>query len=468
MAGENLHKKLCRTGWALAMVGLFGFPVAGPIFGAPNELVLKKGDVYPRLFDRARCEGLKSATLNNRLVAVKEGERGCRLLAFEEGVTRMSDGATDWRITVLSEADHEMYVRFQKAFHFVDRVEIEPIRFDSDEDSALGDHEKDRASGRREQQWIIRGELKSVSDVRQFLRVMKRFPVRDEVTLEKTLQEKVFSATDQFNEEEVERGSSFRARLQGKSVVFEGKGSEAERRRVSARFSEICPIANGSVAPAEILPTFARLVLRFVEVFNQNLSNVGIETAPAIEMNTFFQTGTNVRDSLITEGRLDSMINLLSSRGMGEVAFSQALTCRNREPVFFTSGGEVPIETKSRYSSAVKYKPYGLKLKIRCEMRPARRIRMGLLFQLSAIDKTAAPSGSQNPAFTNKEYQNTVEIPFGMALVLFSTEMALQMKGNGGIPLLSAIPLFGGLFKTESELFNAKKGFLVLTPEVIE
>ncbi len=98
---------------------------------------------------------------------------------------------------------------------------------------------------------------------------------------------------------------------------------------------------------------------------------------------------------------------------------------------------------------------------------PARR-DVSLKISSEVSDLTAAGPGTTVPGRTETTLETMVNVKLGQSLVLSGVHTNSQTHDVNGLPLLSAIPLFGVLFGSHQDNRNEVEGAIYIVPSVLE
>ncbi|MCY7328121.1 MAG: hypothetical protein LH618_06210, partial [Saprospiraceae bacterium] len=96
------------------------------------------------------------------------------------------------------------------------------------------------------------------------------------------------------------------------------------------------------------------------------------------------------------------------------------------------------------------------------------RINAGGRVTLDVNQEVSSPtSTSANPNIATRKAQTVVTVSSGETMVLAGLIQDINTTGSSGIPLLSKIPLIGGLFGTQSLSKKRTELVLLITPTVV-
>lgn len=166
--------------------------------------------------------------------------------------------------------------------------------------------------------------------------------------------------------------------------------------------------------------------------------------------------------SIRTEGEMEAGLNLLEGEGNGRVLAAPELAVKAPGKARLFAGGQIPIALKGRYQSEVKWKNYGLLLKIHVEEREGKWLRIELDTSMSHLDPTT--SFNEIPGIRSNELKTTVDVEMGRPLFLTGLLQDHLRESSSGIPGLKHLPILGSLFGSENYIKNRSELVVVLIP----
>ncbi|CAM8623767.1 CpaC Flp pilus assembly protein, secretin CpaC [Burkholderiales bacterium] len=158
-----------------------------------------------------------------------------------------------------------------------------------------------------------------------------------------------------------------------------------------------------------------------------------------------------------------SIINLMEQSGAAVVLAEPTLTCRSGGQARFLAGGEIPLPTTNALgSSAVQFKPYGIRFEVSPISRPGGLIEAKITTELSTVDP--AIKVGELPGFLSRMTQSEVSLREGQTLVLsglISEEGSFSRDKLAG---LADLPGLGALFRSKDFLERRSEMVVLLTP----
>lgn len=164
-------------------------------------------------------------------------------------------------------------------------------------------------------------------------------------------------------------------------------------------------------------------------------------------------------------------LKLLLDRGKARLLAKPRLLAVSGKSAEFLAGGEVPYVVESKLGSpSVAFKPYGVKLEVRPNVEPGGDIQAKLRAEVSGLDlqNAVSPGGSGFvPALKTRWAETEVHLRGGSTLVLAGLLLEESQKVSSGLPLLSDIPLLGGLFRITRTVNRETELVIFVTPSLV-
>jgi general secretion pathway protein D len=181
-------------------------------------------------------------------------------------------------------------------------------------------------------------------------------------------------------------------------------------------------------------------------------------------------------------GRLSAAINLAASQDRLKVISSPHIIASNNKEAKIQVGSSQPIIT-STYTTpgvtsttgsgvvegTIEYKDIGIILSVTPRISDGGLVSMEINIENSTVNTSAIPLGNlQNvPVFGKKTAKTILSVMEGQTIVLGGLIADSKEKITSGIPLLSKIPLIGGLFGFQTYEKKRDELILLMTPHII-
>jgi general secretion pathway protein D len=169
---------------------------------------------------------------------------------------------------------------------------------------------------------------------------------------------------------------------------------------------------------------------------------------------------------------LNATIAAASSRGDATVLSRPVLLATNNEPANLSVGRQVPFVQVTTRSDAgiptdvVQYRDVSTELTVTPTISPEGYVALEVNQQVNSVENSAG-GVKGNPVISSRTIETRLLVRDGQTGVLGG--LSDQQKGveRGGVPVLSNIPLIGGLFGSRSRTTRDTELFIFLTPRVI-
>jgi Flp pilus assembly secretin CpaC len=181
-------------------------------------------------------------------------------------------------------------------------------------------------------------------------------------------------------------------------------------------------------------------------------------TWPGTVEKSFKVTSRGIQDIL----EIDLALQQLEGNGGAKILSSPQLVVRAPGEAELFTGGELPIQNKSRYTSNLSWRKFGLTLKLKVTHLVGDRVWLEISTEVSHLDSSL----SQNdiPGIQSNRMQTQVDAKFGAPLFLSGLLQHGTREDTQGIPFLRKIPLFGTLFGSENSLSQSSELVAILYP----
>ena len=163
---------------------------------------------------------------------------------------------------------------------------------------------------------------------------------------------------------------------------------------------------------------------------------------------------------------IDAALNALKSNSEANVLSEPNVIAMSGHAAHFRVGGEIPYTYQnSQGTNVVDFKEFGIQLDMTPTADSNGNVMMKVAPTVRTVDQSLAVAGV--PGFRTREMTTDVQLKDGETLVIGGLIQHDITKLVAEVPLLSSIPILGGLFK--SKKFNDDETELVifLTPYII-
>jgi general secretion pathway protein D len=188
-------------------------------------------------------------------------------------------------------------------------------------------------------------------------------------------------------------------------------------------------------------------------------------------------TGGGIGDLVITimnlgRGRIDAVIRAAASRGDVRIVSQPVLLASNNQEARLMVGSQRPFVQVSRVQptdnasrdQVVQYKDVGTTLTVRPTINQDRYVSLAIQQEINqATDETQFDA----PIISSREARTQVLVRDGQTIVLGGLRDRVKEQNQSGVPILSSIPLLGGLFGHASRRSVETELYLFITPRII-
>jgi general secretion pathway protein D len=169
---------------------------------------------------------------------------------------------------------------------------------------------------------------------------------------------------------------------------------------------------------------------------------------------------------------IDATIRIAATRGDAQIVSRPVLLASNNTEASFLVGSQrpfvqvsrsLPTDTPTR-DQVVQYRDVGTKLTVLPTINQDGYV--SLLIQ-QEINQATAELQFDAPVISTREARTQVLVRDGQTIVIGGLRDRQEDRSRSGIPLLSALPLIGGLFGTSSSRKNETELYIFITPRII-
>lgn len=179
-----------------------------------------------------------------------------------------------------------------------------------------------------------------------------------------------------------------------------------------------------------------------------------------------------IRILKLGKGNIDAIIRTAASKGQVDIVSRPVLIASNNVEARFLVGSQRPFVQVSRVQptdqatrdQVVQYRDVGTKLTVRPTINQEGYV--SLLIQ-QEISNATGETQFDAPVIATREAATQVLVRDGQTIVLGGMSDRQSDRQQGGVPILSGIPIIGGLFGRASRHSSTTELYLFLTPRII-
>lgn len=161
---------------------------------------------------------------------------------------------------------------------------------------------------------------------------------------------------------------------------------------------------------------------------------------------------------------LQAALKFLERSGQAKVLSQPQLLLNEKGVAELKVGGEIPIPLRSRNSSSIEWKPYGLLLRLELPGVSGRLARAKITTEISSLDPGNGAEGI--PGLRVSRMETMVDMTIGKPVLLSGLMEKRQSRSESFLPFLGDIPVLGELFRSKD--FQENRSELVILLEASE
>jgi general secretion pathway protein D len=174
----------------------------------------------------------------------------------------------------------------------------------------------------------------------------------------------------------------------------------------------------------------------------------------------------------LAKGRIDALLSVAESRGDVKIISRPVLLASNNTEARFLVGTQrpfvqvsrsLPTDTPTR-DQVVQYKDVGTKLTVRPTINEDGYVSLVIQQEINAA---TSETQFDAPIISTREAYTQVLVRDGQTIVLGGLRDQQWDRSHSGIPVLSGIPIIGGLFGSTSKRSSETELYLFLTPRIL-
>jgi type II secretory pathway component GspD/PulD (secretin) len=212
--------------------------------------------------------------------------------------------------------------------------------------------------------------------------------------------------------------------------------------------------------------------VRIQEVTNDAALSLGIEWSFGVGnfSGKLLETGVKFlfdSTTALAGFNIGAALNALESQKLSKRINDSNVSVVNNGSALIRSGGRIELNIPSAAGNISKTIPFGVVLQVKPRISNDGTIAMDIAAEVSDVQN----KGSLDPNridFEERKSETTVQLQSGQTVLLGSLLATTQDESNVGIPILSAIPLIGDLFKTRKTNDRQTQLLIVVTANIIK
>lgn len=175
-----------------------------------------------------------------------------------------------------------------------------------------------------------------------------------------------------------------------------------------------------------------------------------------------------------TLGNMRVTLNALAAKSLIKVISSPSLMVLDNQVATIAVGTQQPIRTGettnlntvgNTTTTTYQYKDTGVQLAVQPSVNSGDLVTMDITQSVTDVGEEDAVTGQR--AFLQRQISSKVAVRSGEAIVLGGLIKDNSTSGKSGVPLLSGIPVVGGLFGAHTNSSGRTELLVVITPRVV-
>jgi general secretion pathway protein D len=199
---------------------------------------------------------------------------------------------------------------------------------------------------------------------------------------------------------------------------------------------------------------------------------------PTDPFNAAMATGSFIRYSIVElGGRISAAVNAAAADNRLNIISSPHILASNNKEAKIQIGTSEPILTNTYTTTStstigvvegtIEYKDVGIILTVTPRISDAGLITLEIQIEKSDADTKNVFGRTDVPYFDKKTAKTTVSVLEGQTIVIGGLIEDTKKRNKSGVPLLSKIPILGGLFGVHDLQDKKRELVLLMTPHII-
>jgi general secretion pathway protein D len=168
-------------------------------------------------------------------------------------------------------------------------------------------------------------------------------------------------------------------------------------------------------------------------------------------------------------------LNALEKRTNVKVISAPKLLVLNNQTAALQVGNEVPIATQSAVGvqnpdspivNSIEYRDTGVILKLTPRVNHSGLVLIDIAQEVSDVNPNTT-SDINSPVFSTRRISTSIAVQDGQVIALGGLFKDSKSFGKNGLPILSRIPVLGGLFGTHNNVGERTELLVILKPSVL-
>jgi pilus assembly protein CpaC len=168
----------------------------------------------------------------------------------------------------------------------------------------------------------------------------------------------------------------------------------------------------------------------------------------------------------IGTGFYNLFVRALDEKGVGKILATPTLVARTGETAKFLSGGEIPLEVTTAFSTTVEFKPFGVGVSFTPTVLTDDRIHLEVNTEVSAPDFSINVNGF--PIFRTRRASTGIDVGDGQTFAMAGLLRDELTEKVSMYPFLGQIPIIGVLFRSSTFEKQSTELVLIVRPRLVK
>lgn len=173
-------------------------------------------------------------------------------------------------------------------------------------------------------------------------------------------------------------------------------------------------------------------------------------------------------------GGITALLSALANKSLVKVISSPSLLVLDNHAATISVGTQQPVNVGGGYITTggipttgnIQYRDTGVMLGVTPSVSAGDLVTLDINQQVTDVGARDS-SGTNQPTFTQRQIQSQVAVRSGETVVLGGLIKDNTANSRSGLPILSSIPIIGGLFGTHAKSTDRTELLVVFTPRVV-
>jgi type II secretory pathway component GspD/PulD (secretin) len=173
---------------------------------------------------------------------------------------------------------------------------------------------------------------------------------------------------------------------------------------------------------------------------------------------------------------LTAVVRAFEGTGRFKTISRPTIFTTNNKKAIIASGAEIPVPVNTitggnlgtglAQQSNIQFKKIALQLEVVPLINSEKEVTLDILQKLDNVEGTTRIDNNEIPNVSTRYIRTTVSAPNRSTILLGGLIIDRDRRSEGGIPVLSKIPVLGGLFRNTNKTKERTELIVLMCPEV--